>query len=210
MKKFTKPTTPKKARTSQPSRGETGKTKKHTTGIVKNNTTPTKQRVFKSQKITPTKDGNIKELFIRKNDTPKEKKHPEYGTSKLEERFAKNFLDKLGVKYQTQFKAESIGRYYDFKILPNGPIFEVNGGYWHGDERLYETKDLNNTQKKNKKVDKIKLKWALEHKISIYYFWEKDINENPEKILDEIRNILYIEEKKNEIKEKKKKRPNSK
>ena len=34
----------------------------------------------------------------------------EYGTSKLEERFAKNFLDKLGVEYKYQYKAESIGR----------------------------------------------------------------------------------------------------
>ena len=46
----------------------------------------------------------------------KVRKHQEFGTSKLEERFAHNFLDKLGVDYIYQFKAASIGRYYDFYI----------------------------------------------------------------------------------------------
>jgi len=63
----------------------------------------------------------------------KTKKHPEYGTSKLEEKFAKEFLDKLGVKYEYQFKAEEIGRYYDFRITtPMGSsiLIEVDGDYW--------------------------------------------------------------------------------
>ena len=35
---------------------------------------------------------------------PNKRKHKEYGTSKLEERFAKEFLDKLGVEYQYHLK----------------------------------------------------------------------------------------------------------
>ena len=30
------------------------------------------KRIYKSQKVTPTKDNNVKDLFIRKNDTPNE------------------------------------------------------------------------------------------------------------------------------------------
>ena len=41
----------------------------------------------------------------KKTPVPRSKRpHPEYGTSKLEERFARNFLDKLGIKYVYQYK----------------------------------------------------------------------------------------------------------
>ena len=43
--------------------------------------------------------------------------HPKFGTSKLEEDFAKDFLDKLKVRYVYQFEAKDIGRFYDFYFL---------------------------------------------------------------------------------------------
>jgi len=128
-----------------------------------------------------------------------------YGTSKLEEDFARDFLDKLGVDYEYQFEAKDIGRFYDFKIK-DGPIIEIQGSYWHGDSRIYEEKDLNHIQRKNIKVDEYKQKWALTHGIPIYYVWEKDIRENPSMVMDELKKILYIQDKKNTIKENKKKR----
>ena len=48
-------------------------------------------------------------------------------------------------------------------------------------------------EKKNKRIDKLKKKWADEHKIPIYYFWEKDINDNPKKVMSEIKEILEKE-----------------
>ena len=125
----------------------------------------------------------------------KQRKHPLFGTSKLEEDFAKDFLDKLNVKYIWQFEAKDIGRFYDFKII-NGPIIEVQGSYWHGDSRIYEEKDLNKIQKKNIQVDAYKQKWALSHGIPIYYIWEKDVKESPDKVMAFLKEILYIEEKK--------------
>ena len=38
----------------------------------------------------------------------------EFGTSKLEERFAKNFLDKLNIPDTQQYKGTGINRYFDF------------------------------------------------------------------------------------------------
>lgn len=136
----------------------------------------------------------------RATKQPYKRKHKEYGTSKLEQRFAKDFLDKLGIEYTYQFKAESIGRYYDFKIK-DGPIIEINGSYWHGDERIYEEKDLNKIQKRAKYIDSLKEKWALEHGIPIYYIWEKDINETPSKVMEMLKEILNIA---NKMKNKKK------
>ena len=66
-----------------------------------------------------------------KKSTKKSRSHKqEYGTSKLEDKFAKEFLDKLGVNYIRQFKAESIERYYDFYLTDSHIIIEVDGDYW--------------------------------------------------------------------------------
>lgn len=133
-----------------------------------------------------------KKQTVKKNPSNIKKKrwHPQYGTSKLEEDFAKNFLDKLGVEYTYQFEAKDIGRFYDYKIV-DGPIIEIQGGYWHGDPRLYEEKNLNSIQKRSRRVDEYKKKWALLRGIPIYYFWEKDIRENPSKVMEELKKILY-------------------
>ena len=112
-----------------------------------------------------------------------------YGTSKLEEDFARDFLDKLGVEYIYQFEAKEIGRFYDFRIK-DGPIIEINGTYWHSDPRVYEGRELNRTQLRNKSVDEHKKKWALLNGIPIYYVWEKDIRENPSKVMEFLREIL--------------------
>ena len=119
-----------------------------------------------------------------------------YGTSKLEEKFAKEFLDKLGVEYVYQYEAKSIKRFYDFRIMPGGPLIEINGSYWHGDSRIYEQEDLNAVQKKNMRVDKYKQEWAMMNGIPLYYIWEKDINENPTKVMEFLKKILYKADKK--------------
>lgn len=127
---------------------------------------------------------------------PGKRPHPRYGTSKLEDFFAENFLDRLGVKYVRQYEARDIKRFYDFKI-ENGPILEINGSYWHGDKRIYEEKNLNRVQKKNIYIDNIKRRWAENNGIEIYYFWEKDIHENPEKIMSTLKEILKKYQTKN-------------
>lgn len=140
------------------------------------------------QPVPKRKSAKVKVTKLSK-EVKKKKPHPKYGTSKLEDYFAENFLNVLGVKYVRQFEAKEIGRFYDFKI-ENGPILEINGSYWHGDKRIYEEKDLNSVQKKNIYIDNLKRRWAENNGIEIYYFWEKDIHENPEKILLTLKEIL--------------------
>lgn len=141
----------------------------------------------------------------KKTLRPKRKHKQLYGTSRLEEDFASDFLDKLGVEYEYQYEAKDIGRFYDFKVK-DGPIIEIQGSYWHGDARIYEEKDLNQIQRKNMRIDEYKQKWALMHGIPIYYIWEKDIRENPKMVMDELKRILYIEDKKKETATNKRKR----
>ena len=140
------------------------------------------------QPVPKRKTAKVKVTRLSK-EVKKKKPHPKYGTSKLEDYFAENFLNVLGVKYIRQYEAKEIGRFYDFKI-ENGPILEINGSYWHGDKRIYEEKDLNSVQKKNIYIDNLKRRWAENNGIEIYYFWEKDIHENPEQILLTLKEIL--------------------
>ena len=147
------------------------------------------------QPVPKRKTTKVKVTSLSK-EVKKKKPHPKYGTSKLEEYFASNFLDVLGIKYVRQYEAKEIGRFYDFKI-ENGPILEINGSYWHGDKRIYEEKDLNSVQKKNIYIDNLKRRWAENNGIEIYYFWEKDIHENPEKILLTLKEILKKYQTKN-------------
>jgi very-short-patch-repair endonuclease len=151
----------------------------------------------------------------KKRTTPKAKtargavRHPhhqKYGTSKLEEDFAKNFLDKLGVKYVYQFEAKDIGRFYDFYLPSHNLIIEVDGGYYHSDPRVVDENKLNPMQKHNRRVDEYKNNWALAHGIPIMRIWEKDIRETPDKVMKELKQRLYIEDKKVTLTEKKNKR----
>lgn len=75
-----------------------------------------------TQKKTSTHHKGISKKKVRK--------HPKFGTSKLEEDFARDFLDKLGVEYVWQFEAKDIGRFFDFFIVSANLIIEIDGGYW--------------------------------------------------------------------------------
>ena len=143
------------------------------------------------------------------------RKHPKFGTSKLEQDFARDFLDKLGVKYIYQFEAKEIGRFYDFAIIlgdgnlsvPGSLVLvEIDGGYFHSDPRVVNEDKLNPMQKHNKRVDEHKDRWALLHGIPLIRIWEKDIRENPKKVMEELKKRLHIQETKVTLTEKKNKR----
>lgn len=139
----------------------------------------------------------------KKNTTKvkKTKKHPQYGTSKLEEDFANQFLDKLGVEYQYQYEAKDIGRFYDFYLPKHNLLIEVDGDFWHGNPNIYEEKELRGHQKRAQRIDEHKTKWALLHGIPIMHIWETDIRKNPKKVMEMLKerlNLLNEEMKKRE------------
>ena len=140
------------------------------------------------------------------NVVKKVKKHPQYGTSKLEDDFAKQFLDKLGVKYQHQFEAKDIGRFYDFYCPEEHLIIEIDGDYWHGNPDKYSDDDLKWHQKKARRVDEHKNKWALMHGIPILRIWESDIRKNPKSVMKMLKETFHKCKEKNIIEENKKKR----
>jgi very-short-patch-repair endonuclease len=143
---------------------------------------------------------------VRKTTRKTVRVHPKFGTSKLEEDFARDFLDKLKVRYVYQFEAKDIGRFYDFYLPDVNLIIEIDGSYFHSDPRLVKEENMNPMQKRNKRVDEYKDRWALMHGIPLIRFWEKDIRENPKMIMDELKKRLYLEIEKKSLVEKKNKR----
>ena len=128
------------------------------------------------------------------------RKHPQYGTSKLEEDFARNFLDKLGVEYEYQFEAKDIGRFYDFYIPSSdgshGILVEIDGDYFHYNSDTQGVKPPNRMQKKNMLVDEYKNKWALLHGYPIMRIWESDIRKKPKEVMERLKERLYLQEEK--------------
>ena len=154
-------------------------------------------------KTVKKKSPTVGEIIRKKKDKGK-KPHPDYGTSKLETKFAKEFLDKLGVKYERQFYAEDIKRYYDFYLPEQRVLIEVDGTYYHGYGLLYE--DMNPMQKHNNRVNKNKNEWAAEHSIPLIRIWEHDINNHPSKVLTYLKKRIGIADAKKKISDDKKKR----
>jgi len=132
--------------------------------------------------------------------------HHKFGTSKLEQDFARDFLDKLNIQYVWQFEAKDIGRFYDFYLPKHNLIIEIDGSYYHSDPRLVKEENMNPMQKHNKRVDEYKDKWALAHGIPIMRIWEKDIRETPDKVMKDLKKRLYIQDEKQTITERKNKR----
>lgn len=163
---------------------------------------------------------NIKNTNISNNSKNRQKPKKirtsdELDGSGLEAYFRINFLDKLGLEYIQQFKAESIGRFYDYLIVGKSLLIEVDGTYFHSDPRVYVKK--NRMQKRNSRIDEVKNKWALINGFVLLRFWEHDIYNNPKMIFDELKKHLEIQTKKELLLEskkngsfyKKKKLPNS-
>lgn len=139
-----------------------------------------------------------------------------YGMSKLEAYFAKNFLDKFGVRYVYEWEAKDIKRFYDFAVVAvtddsdviieekNGVvslnqkyndvrpclIIEVDGSYYHSDPRLVDESKMNAMQKRNKIIDEYKDDWCRAHHIPILRVWEYDIYHNPKAVMEMLRDAL--------------------
>lgn len=166
-----------------------------------------KQVTKKRTSITNSKNNSKKRTVPKVKTTKKAvRHHPKFGTSKLEEDFARDFLDKLGVKYIYQMEAKDIKRWFDFYLPKHNLLIEIDGSFYHSDPRLVKEEEMSPMQKRNKRVDEYKDKWALMHGIPLIRIWEKDIKENPKMVMEELKKRLYIQDEKIKVKKNNSKR----
>ena len=187
-------------------------------------------------KKQPLKNSKPASKPAKKPKVSKPTTHPQrphrqkYGTSKLEVDFAREFLDKLGVKYIYEYEAKDIRRFYDFaitvydnidfitenkhgvkcikqdnQIVPIAFMIEVDGGFFHSDPRVVDEKKLNPMQKHNKFVDSVKDKWCELHGFPLLRIWEYDIRKNPKKVFGLLEKYLGEGFRKRRIDENRKK-----
>ncbi len=175
-----------------------------------------------AKKIQPIKNKSInttkkseKSKKVVKNNIKENRNKPKYGISKLEAYFAKEFLDKMELKYIYEYEAKDIGRFYDFAItlyqeipfimenkhgiecikqegqnIPICMFLEIDGDYYHSNPETMKNKKLNNMQKHNKFVDFLKDKWCEKKGIPLVRIWENDIRHNPKKVFELLNQYL--------------------
>jgi very-short-patch-repair endonuclease len=110
-------------------------------------------------------------------------------TSKLEKKFAL-ILDDLNVKYTQWFYAKDIKAFYDFYIPLKNTIIEVDGDFWHCNPDSKYALPEYKTQTKNIKRDQIKNQWAKDNGFKLLRFWETNINNNPQQIIETLKKEL--------------------
>jgi len=155
--------------------------------VTKNNIKKTPNKKNSTTKTSNNKDSRLPKLA---KPMKEKKKHADFGTSQLEQDFAKDFLDKLGVEYIWQFEAKEIGRFFDYYIIKSNVILEVDGDYWHGYGLVRE--QMNPTQKKSMRIDREKDAWAALHGIPVIRIWEHDIRNNPSEVMKMLKEKLYL------------------
>lgn len=90
--------------------------------------------------------------------------------SKLEFTFA-DMLAGLNIEFIHQYHVDGFD--YDFYIPSKNLLIEVDGDYWHGNPEKFS--ELNNMQRKNRGLDKLKTKHAQDRNYNLARFWEHDI-----------------------------------
>lgn len=63
----------------------------------------------------------------------------------------------------------------------------------HSDPRVVDISKLTPTQKRNKRIDEEKNRWAALHCIPLIRIWEKDIHEHPDQVMKMLREKLKIQ-----------------
>lgn len=180
---------------------------------------PVKKNLATKTNNSTTKKTNNSTASKGKFKGRKKPLNKKYGTSKLEADFAKNFLDKYGIKYIYQYHAKAIDRYFDFAVVSknNGKLemevkdgiecvkqegqsvlieflIEVDGSYYHGDSRIVTEDKLSPMQKHNKFVDRLKDDYAHMRCIPILRIWELDIRNNQKMVIDELSKYVKLGE----------------
>lgn len=112
------------------------------------------------------------------------------------------FNKKYGVLEYKEMSVDNIN--FDFYLTEVRLLIEVDGDFYHGYGLTRD--DMSPMQKKNTRVDEQKNKWALTNGIPILRIWEHDINKNPSKVMEMLKEKIGFCSKKVLLEENKKKR----
>lgn len=114
--------------------------------------------------------------------------------SKLEDKFEEILNNvfglRLNIDYYRQFYVKDIRGLFDFKISGKNILIEIDGDYWHCNPDSKFKIPIFEAQIKNLKKDSIKNDWCIDNGYQLFRFWENDINNNINDVIDRLKNIL--------------------
>lgn len=120
-------------------------------------------------------------------------KHGFQTKSKLEENFKDILINNLGLKnneFHHQYYIREIKSLYDFKISGKNILIEIDGDFWHCNPTSKFAIPQYASQKKNLIQDEIKNKWCLDNGFILLRFWETDINNNPNTVIETLKKYI--------------------
>lgn len=100
----------------------------------------------------------------------------------------KEILISLNILFEHQFVLDNCS--FDFHILNTSILIEVDGDYYHGNPEKFLT--LNKMQLRMKERDKKHDEVALNNGYILLRFWQSDILNNKEKVIEELKNIRSL------------------
>lgn len=117
----------------------------------------------------------LKNFLVRKN-------------TGLEKKF-KSLLKDNKISYEFQFIVSNYC--YDFKVEGKNILIETDGDFYHCNPVKHPV-PLYETQKKTVEHDKVKNKVALDNGYHLIRYWESDINERPEWVIQDLKRQISL------------------
>lgn len=148
----------------------------------------------KKKKVASILRRTKKKLLKPKNKIKKIKylKAQSYRMSKnttWPEKEFESVLKEMGIEYESQKILR--GKIFDYYIPSCNMLCEVDGDYYHGNEKKYKT--LNEMQKKIKQNDRYKNIISKGMGYGIFRVWESELKEDRELVKERIRNEILIQ-----------------
>ena len=103
-------------------------------------------------------------------------------SSKLEINFINDYIKPITEDFICQYYLKDINQFCDIYIPSKRLIIEVNGSYWHCDNRIYKNGPINDIQKRKIERDNIKYSYLNNNCYKLLIIWELDIKNNPEMV----------------------------
>jgi very-short-patch-repair endonuclease len=114
--------------------------------------------------------------------------------SKLEETFKDILITNFSMveekDFYPQYYVREIKSLYDFKISGKKILIEVDGDFWHCNPNSNFAEPKYAPQISNLKQDEIKNKWCSDNGYKLLRFWETDINNNLNNVIETLKKEL--------------------
>jgi len=130
------------------------------------------------------KTNEEKEIIIRRlNDAMIQVRKP----TKIELKMV-DYLSKLDIEFIKNFRIKNF--LVDFYLPNNNLVIECDGDYWHANPLIYEGKELDKIQLKNRNRDRKKEEMLIKSNINLVRFWEFDIKNHFESVEQKLLTML--------------------